>query len=338
MQSFMNLYFFESSILVETLTLFVLSIVLYYVSADYIDNHSIKLDLWLSFLLGYLTLIKPFYAFIPFLIYGFIVLKGFKFQRLINKRIILLLFPLLAYFGTSYFNKMNTGSFTSTTFLGYNLAQNCVYFAEKGPKEYAWISRPYAEHRDLILKNHPKESAAMAIWDTYYSGAYEYKKLSFAQLSEEMAQYAKATIKNNPGDYLKQVATKSWFHFWSPTISINEEKLNSHSKQFFFTHYWFVQRKLCNVFKYGFVLLVLFYGFTFMKNRVITNELILVAIVFAASVLQGLVTYGTNARYSFPFEYVMILVGFVFFKNHFKLPKYLKYFRNNEDYSSTKSI
>jgi hypothetical protein len=323
LQSFLNIFFYESAILVETLSLFFLSIVFYLISNNYLENQRFKIDLLMSLLLGYLTLIKPFFAFIPFLLYGFIVLNNFNFKRIINRRIIILLFSVVSYFGWSYVNKINTESFTSTTFLGYNLAQNCVYFAEKGPKEYSWIYEPYAKYRDQILAKDKNQSAAMAIWDTYTSGVYNYKKLSFADLSNEFGKYATETIKNNPKDYFKQVITKSWLYFWRPNIAMDINRLETKNKQTVFTAIWFIQRKFFNIFKYGFILLVPFYTYRFFKNKKITNEFVLVTIIFATSVLQGLITYGTNARYSFAFEYVMILIGLLFIKNHIKLPKFL---------------
>lgn len=320
LQSLFNIYFYESVILVESFCLFFLSIVFYLISNNYIDNQSFKVDLLMSFLLGFLTLIKPFFAFIPFIIYGFIVLKNFNFNRIINPRIIVVFFSLVSYFGWSYVNKINTGTFTSSTFLGFNLSQNCVYFAEKGPKEYQWIYKPYAERRDLILQKDKNQSAAMAILEIYTIGVYDYKKLSFAEMSNELAKYSIETIKNNPKDYFKQVITKSWLYFWRPNIAIDDQGFKSKKQQIVFNSIWFVQRKLFNIFKYGFILLVPFYLYQFFKNKIITNEFILVVIIFATSVLQGLITYGTNARYSFPFEYIMILIGIIFIRNHLKLP------------------
>lgn len=322
-QSFISIFFYESAVLVETITLFFTTLIFYFLTDNFIHKNNFKLDILMSFLLGYLTLIKPFFAFIPFVIYGFIVLKNFKIKQIINKRIVLLLFPVLVYFGCSYLNKINTGSFTSTTFLGYNLAQNCVYFAEKGPKKYNWIGKPYAKRRDEILKKDINNSPAMAIWDTYYGGDYDYKKLSFADLSIEMQKYSVENIKNNPKDYLKQVITKSWLNFWRPSISLNEKQFINKKSESVFNGVWFLQRKLFNIFKYGFILLIPFYFYKFIKNKVINNELITVTIIFTTSILQGLITFGTNARYSFPLEYLMILVGLVFIKNNIKLPKFL---------------
>lgn len=323
-QSFLNVFFYESSILVESLTFFIISIIVYQISNNFIENIFFSLDITISFLLGYLTLIKPFYAFIPFIIYGFIVLKKFHLRSIINKRIVILFFSLISYFGWSYFNKVNIGYFTSTTFLGLNLSQNCVYFAEKGTEKYKWISDPYVKHRDVFLKKYKGQSAAMAIWDTYDSGEYDYKKLKFADLSNELGKYAIETIKNNPKDYMKQVITKSWFDFWKSSISVNKNDFKSNNKQFIiFYIIWFLQNKILFVFKLSFLFLIPFYIYNFFKNRVITNELIIVAIIFTTSILQGLITYGTNSRYGFPFEYLMILIVVLFIRNTIKLPRFL---------------
>jgi len=44
MQSFLNVFFFETSILVESLTLFVFSLVFYLLSNNYIENKKFKID------------------------------------------------------------------------------------------------------------------------------------------------------------------------------------------------------------------------------------------------------------------------------------------------------
>ena len=324
LQFFLSLYFYESVILVESLCLFLISIVFYLISNDYINNKSFKVDIIMSFILGCLTLTKPFFVFIPFVIYGFIIIKNFNFKKIINPRISILLFSLISYLGWSYVNKINTGSFTSSTYMGFNIAQNCVYFAEKAPKEYKWIYEPYAKRRDLILKKDKNQSAAMAIWEIYTIGVYDYKKLSFTELSNELGKYAVETIKNNPKEYFRQVITKSWFDFWKSSIAVNKNDFKSNDNQFIvFYIIWFIQNKILVVFKLSFLLLVPFYIYKFLKNRVITNELIIVAIIFTTSILQGLITYGTNSRYGFPFEYLIILIVILFIRNTIKLPRFL---------------
>ncbi|MFD2433466.1 phospholipid carrier-dependent glycosyltransferase [Mesonia maritima] len=149
MSTLLNVIFFETAILVESLVLFLISLIIYRFIKFYDKPTNYKTEMVTGFLLGLLTLVKPFYAFLPFLFYALFILRDFKIKKIINKKLILLLFPLIAYFGWSYVNKLNTGYFVSTTFLGLNMAQNCVRFAEKGPDRYNWISEPYVKYREI---------------------------------------------------------------------------------------------------------------------------------------------------------------------------------------------
>ncbi|MCB0439628.1 MAG: hypothetical protein KDD20_12890, partial [Mangrovimonas sp.] len=50
------------------------------------------------------------------------------------------------------------------------------------------------------------------------------------------------------------------------------------------------------------------------KNRQFSYDVMLIIMILATSVLQALITYGSNSRFSFPFEYLMIVVVLMFFK------------------------
>lgn len=319
-ESFLHVFFYETSILVESLALFFFSIIFYHLTDNYFKKSSIKLEIWMSFLFGYLVLIKPFFAYIPFLIYGFSVLYKFSFRTIINKKIIILIFPLIAYFGWSYVNKLNTGYFVSTTFLGLNIAQNCVYFAEKGPKEYQLIMDSYVKYREKVISEN--KDVAMTIW---HSHEQELKHIYpyFPDCSHVLGEYGKATIKNNLSDYFYQVLTKSWFDFWKVQIYWHYDQFNFKYIKYFFGGIWKIQKVILYLFKFTFLLLVPFYIFQFFKEGKVTNEIVMVVIVFAGSVFQGLVTYGTNVKYSFPYEFLMIFTVLLFFKNHSILPKFL---------------
>lgn len=314
LESFLHVFLYESSFLVETLALFLISIIFYILTNSYFEKKSLKLEILLSFLLGYLVLVKPFFAFIPFMIYGFSVLKNFKISNFIGQKIIILIFPLIAYFGWSYVNKLNTGYFVSTTFYGLNIAQNCVYFAEKGPKEYDWINDSYVKHRELSIKR--DEDVAMTIWRSYASGDFDFKCYNFADLSNELGKYGKATIEKNPKDYFQQVVTRSWFDFWKVFGKEVFKPFRVDIADSIMNKVWFVQKAILLSFKFSFLLLVPFYIVKFFRDRKITNEIVIVTVIFATSVLQGLVTYGTNSKYSFPFEFLMIIVVLLFIKKY----------------------
>jgi len=324
LQSFLTVFLYESSFLIETLALFLISVITYILSDNYLQKKSLRLDMLMSFLLGYLVLTKPFFAFIPFIIYGFTVLNNFKFSNICSQKIIILIFPLVAYFGWSYVNKVNTGYFVSTTFYGLNIAQNCVYFAEKGPKEYQWINDSYVKHRELSIKQ--DQDVAMTIWRSYASGDFDHKCLNFAQLSNELGKYGKATIAENPKDYFEQVFTRSWFDFW---FVFGKKEFTPFRVTFIdkiMDGIWFVQNILLIIFKFSFLALTPFYIFKFLRDQKVTMEIIIVTIVFATSLLQGLVTYGTNSKYAFPFEFLMIILVLLFVKNYVHLSKRLNTF------------
>ena len=310
----LNTIFFETSILVESWALFLITVIAYRVIKDYQRKPSVKNEIITSLLLGLLTLVKPFYAFLPFLLYGLYVLKVFKLNRIFNKKIILLVFPLIAYFGWSYVNKLNTGYFVSTTFFGLNTAQNCVRFAEKTPAEYQWISEPYVEYREKAKKEN--KNLAMTIWYAYNDKAFEKYNLSFNELSVELGEFARTTIAQNPLDYLKQVVFYSWGDFWKPVIYWNYEDFNFSYTNKIFSMVWYVQRTLLIILRLSFLLLIPFYIFQMFKKRRVSIPFVLCMIVLATSVLQALVTYGGNARFSFPLEFIMVIVVMLFFKEY----------------------
>jgi len=315
LESFLHVFCYETSILSETISLLFISMIFYEITKNgYFENKSIKKELYFSFLLGFLVIVKPFFAFIPFLIYGFSILKNFSFRRIISSKLLLLLFPLISYFGWSYVNKINTGYFVSTTFFGLNIAQNCVYFAENSPPEYDWISKPYVKHRETAIAE--KKDVAMAIWYAYEAGELG-NKMSFPDLSNELGKYGKETIKNNQKAYWDQVITKSWLDFWNVYDMKQYVEFRIPLVDKIISGIWILQKIILIIFKFFFVLLIPFYAFTFFRNRKITYELVIVTTVFFTSFLQAMVVFGTNSKYSFPFEYLMIIVVLLFVKNYF---------------------
>lgn len=150
--SFIHIFFYETNILVESLVLFFISILFYLISDNILERLTFRILIGLSLFFGVLVLIKPFYAFLPFLLFAFLIIKKPSLKTVFSKNVILLVFSLIAYYGWSYVNKINTGYFAPTSYYGLTNAQNCVYFAEKTPKEFDWISKPYVQYRELAIK------------------------------------------------------------------------------------------------------------------------------------------------------------------------------------------
>ena len=150
----------------------------------------------------------------------------------------------------------------------------------------------------------------------YEAGAFDKHNLTFQELSIELGKFAKVAIKENPGEYLKQVVFRSWFNFWKPTFKYNDEKFNFEYANKVCVGIWYFQRVFLILFRISFLLLVPFYIYQFFKKKILTNEVIIVVIVFGNSVLQAIVTFGTNDRYSFPYEFIMIILVLMFFKSN----------------------
>ncbi|PNQ73733.1 hypothetical protein C1T31_05205 [Hanstruepera neustonica] len=327
LQSFLNVFFYETSILLESLTLFCTSFIVYFItSPSYRNSNTIKTELILGAVLGYLVLIKPFFAYWPFLIYGLYTLKDFNLNRIINKKLILLIFPLLVYFGWSYVNKLNTGYFVSTTFLGLNMSQNCVYFAEKAPEEYQWIGQPYAQYRNKTIAEN--RDVAMSIWNAYGEGrVFDKYNLSFEELSHELGEFAKATVAANPKDYLKQVFFRSGLDFWKPALDWNEDNFRFHSAFQVFDNIWRVQKIILYAIVIAFIGISIMVFYRSIVNRQVDITFILVSFVMVPALLQAMVTYGTNDRYSYPFDFMMFFVVLLFVRQNNIIHKVKSFFR-----------
>lgn len=316
--SFLNIFFFETCILVETLVLFLISILVYFLSNKSFENTSFFNQLKLSLIFAFLVLVKPFFAFLPFIFVFFILYKKQNAKTLIQSFILISL-SLGSYFGWCAVNQKNIGSFSPASCSGLVYAQNCVCFAEKSPKEYQWISKPYIAYREKLIREN--KDIAMTLWVAYKDGAYDQYHLTFVQFSTALGMFAKSTILNNPIDYLKQVLFRSWFDFWKPTIYWNFDQFNFGYINTIFFGFWCIQYFVLAVFRLVFVILIPYYGFKFLKNKKLTIELQLILIVYTTSILQALITYGDNNRFSFPFEFVIIFVVLIFLRDFYKLPK-----------------
>ena len=301
--SFLHVLYYEHAILIETLNLFIVTLLIYFILKNQI--------LETAFCLAILVLLKPFYIYLPFVVFTYFAYNNLNLKTIIKQKLIVLIFPLFVFFSWSYVNFLNTGYFVSSTYFGLNKIQNCVNFIEKAPEEFNWIKAPYLKQRELHSEN--GLGNPMCIWYAVDNGDFEYKKMSFPQLSNEFGKCADATIKNNFGLYIKQVIFLSFKEFWN----VEMVSSNSLESSIFLKSVWNFQSVFLRIIKTIFLLLVPIYIFRFFKNRIFSLELLLILIVLSTAILQALVVYGSNARYSFPFEFIMITIVLLFIKNNF---------------------
>lgn len=288
--------FFELAILTEALTTLCL-ITIFYILLRIInkDNPRLKDYILLALLCLYLVGIKPFYIFLPFLLIAFLLLDNLSFET-IKKSILIVLLPLTFFISWSCLNKVNTGYFVSTTFYGINIAQTCVHFAEKTPDEYKEIGEIYAKYRDTDSLN--DKETAMTIWAAYPE-LEEKLGLTGPDLSDLLYKYGIATIKENPTAYLKQVFI-SWKDFWKTTLYWEPDNTTVGEDALYYICQ--TERITFQLVKLAFILLIPYHIILYIKRRKMSPQLIISVTVLCASILQALVIYGNNSRFSFPFE------------------------------------
>ena len=311
-------FFFETFILAETFMLLLNSIILYILLNNYFEKKQIIVEICMSVLLTILIFVKPFFLFYPFLIYALYLIKNPSFKKVISVKLIIFILPAYAYFSWCSFVEEKTGYFEPTAYFGLNLAQNCLFFAEKGPKEFDFIANPYVKYREEMLQK--GEDASMAVWKVWGGQHLAPKYTKFADVTHQFADYAKATIASNFGDYLYYSITNSWFDFWKvfdmkPYMSFKENTLNT-----FVTVINTIQMVVLLILKFVFLILSFYYTFLFIKNKKVTQVMILLAFIHAAAILQALVVYGTNAKYAFPYEFFMVVVVVLFLKGKLNWP------------------
>jgi len=295
--------FFEFTILTESLTLFVVMLIFYYFFCYLYQEKTPGKLVAITLLCAYLVLIKPFYIFLPFILFTFLLLYKKLSVSVVSKWLIIWLIPLFAFLGWSYVNKMNTGHFVSTTFYGFNLAQNCVSFAEKTTPEYQEIGEIYARYRDNRVSDNEE---AMVIWDAYFE-LIEKTGLSYPDLSALLYDYSIATIKKNPVSYLKQVFV-SWRDFWKTSLYWEPQGFSvpvATDAVLYIIYISYAERILLQLAKMLFVLLIPYNIIVVVRRKQISPALIISVVVVTASVLQAFATYGTNSRFSYPFEMLM---------------------------------
>jgi hypothetical protein len=300
----LHVVFYETNILTETLTLFFITLLTYHTVKLFKEGYKGFEQLFvIGLLCGYLTLIKPFYFFLAPLIYGLYTLNRFSFRKIINPALSLPLLSCITFFGWSYVNYINTGHFVSTTYFGINVAQNCVQFAENVPEEYKNIGNIYARHREQAIKEN--KDVAMTIWDAQDDLQKE-TGLSLVELSSKLNDYGRAAIKQNKLGYAKQVLV-SWIAFWGSDMYWNYEDFHSPWVRHPFLAIWYITKYLLIGCKIIFLLFTPMYVIRYFKTKVIDTQSVLYALIIVTSMLQAVVAYGTNARYCFPFELLIVI-------------------------------
>lgn len=322
----LNCMSLDFAILSEVSTQFVLISSLWYVYANklLLQPNSTKKYLILSIILATLFLTRPMYILVTPILFVFLAFQAtrYNYKSYILKLLLVLALPAMAYNGWSYLNYKNHGWFTVTTFYGINLAQNCFGFIDKLPEEHKVIRDIYMaeilpqtyENKDVTKIEYFKQfyfdetNDAMTIWRAY-PNLLLHTELEASKLSMKLTSIFKHHIRNYPKEYAHQVF-RSWTHFWNHYEYFKVDNTSVSLLPSPWQQLWRLQRVLLVLLNLLFFPLSIFsLWYSLRQRHIFSFNNLMIAIVYASSISQALVTYGENARFAFPTFFLLIIVN-----------------------------
>ncbi|WP_223033815.1 hypothetical protein [Hanstruepera marina] len=325
--SFLHVVFYEFAILTETLSFTLVLLSFWYVEKYGLLGNEGKLKhlFILSLIYGLLYLTRPMFIYFPVGFMLFYIVKNFNvdLKNTAFKSLTVVIVPFLCFYGWNKLNENNIGHFTSSYYLGINLAQTATSFFEKAPKEDRLIRDIFVKHRTYVENNLPQSMYPMTVWYAY-DELLEETQLSPHELSAELGRISKNLFVVHPDLYAKQVFI-SWRDFWGGASSLlwNADKFKNKTVKHMLVGLWlYIQKPVLLLFNFLFLLFSLIKIIRFIKSKckIWDYDLFLVLIILSGSLAQALVAYGTNSRFCFP--YFALIVYFVL-SNLFNL-KFLK--------------
>jgi hypothetical protein len=341
--------FFESSLLTESLTTFllVLSLAGILIWLLYPKKHSI----WLAFIIGLISvftlLVRPLFIYLPFflLIFLWIGLKQKIFpvnlaDGVDNKvkkghtfidhhpllYVIAFILPVaLLLGGWISFIHANYGDWSLTTMTGYHLIQHTGSFFEYVPDEYASLRDTYIQYRNTHIAQYGTQTNT--IWEAIpeMSRASGY---NFYDLSKILTHISIQLIRKHPFLFLKSVIS-GWWMFWRTSFYWSIDALRFP---------WLVggvsiavqiQRGILFLINLIFIVSSLYFALseylatfrhkTFhLRLRFIDPAKnayfwLLLGTIWIASILQTLLDHGDNPRFLVPLQSLVVLWVALFF-------------------------
>ncbi len=321
--SLLHVQFFEVVILTETLTLTLVLLVFWMIKKHNIFNATISLThlIVLSTLLGYCYLVRPMFIYLPLWFSMVYMYKNIRvnYKKAFVKSILVLTLPILTFYSWSSLNEKNIGVFGSTYFMGINLTQNATSFFEKAPNKDALIRDIFVKHRDSIVRYGKTREYPMSIWFAY-DELLEKTQLQPHELSAELGRISKNLFLEHPTLYLKQVGV-SWRLFWGDSVLWKPNQLKSTLLKKVYMGSWeYFQKWISLLLKIVFLLISIKHIYVFIKNglKVFDFELFIISTILLGSFAQALVTFGSNARFSFPYLPLIIYIVAINIKPYLK--------------------
>jgi 4-amino-4-deoxy-L-arabinose transferase-like glycosyltransferase len=310
----LNLLLFESAMLTETLTTFLLALALWLWFGGMPENENARTSgsLWIAgAAIGAAALVKPFLQYAVPLLPLLTALGVWRRTGSLRKAGVaasaVALPALLLVLGWSAFNKAQVGYFGITTLAGYNLTQHSGAVMEDAPDEYATVRDIYLKYREP--RKQRTGSHSMTIWEAYPE-MMEATGQSFVELSRTLGSLSVQLLRTHPKVYARN-AFDGWVKFWKAPLSpaFLEHDLASPALLTALQFVWQFERFALVAAKAAFLFWCAFVVQRIAKTGRVANllDITIIGMVLAGSALQALTEYGENARYSIPFQPLILL-------------------------------
>jgi hypothetical protein len=333
--------FFESNLLTENLTTFLLVLTMLGVLVWLLYPRIRRL--WLAFLLGLSStatlLVRPLFIYLPFLILIFMWLSPRLFsshEPLADVKIgeikqestqkhalpwrfsLAFLIPVILLLGAwvSFIHK-EFSDWSLTTMTGYHLVQHTGNFFEYVPDEYATLRDIYIKYRDEHIAQYGTQTNT--IWEAIPEMS-QVSGYSFYALSRVLTRISIQLILKHPWLYAKSVAS-GWWLFWRTSVywSADAVKIPGLASTINFTVLF--QRAILFTINLIFIFTSFYFACTeilaairrktveswFSKPAQKAFFWFILTNIWLTSILQTLLDHGDNPRFLVPLQSLVVL-------------------------------
>jgi hypothetical protein len=341
--------FFESDLLTESLTTFMLILTMALVLTWMISKRYRRP--WMAALIGLTStltlLVRPLFIYLPFYTLVFMGITYSAFSRpewiedeLLDpdnkntqsaprfwRHVLAFLLPVVFLLGGWLgFIHTNYGDWSLTTMTGYHLIQHTGSYFEYVPDEYASLRDTYIKYRDAQIARYG--SHTNAIWEAIPEMS-QVSGYNFYDLSRVLAKLSIQLILHHPFLYLQNVI-QGWWMFWRTAFYWSPEALRLPGLAGVISALILIQRAVLFfinlLFIFGSLYFIIAEIMKLMRRQSYQPRIrfsspaqyayfwFITGTIWIASVLQTLLDHGDNPRFLVPLQSLVVLwVGVFFF-------------------------
>ncbi len=334
--------FFESNLLTESLTTFLLIAIMAGMLAWLLYPQ--MRSIWMAFSLGLLStltlLVRPLFIFLPFILLVFFWLaprvsppqrpqsgesaadtavKPTHHLPIVRLGIAFLVPVVILLGGWLVFMHKNFNEWSLTTMTGYHLVQHTGNFFEYVPDEYASLRDTYIKYRDAHIAEFGTQTNA--IWDAIPEMS-KVSGYSFYALSRVLTRISIQLILQHPFLYLKN-ALSGWWMFWRVPVYWSADALRYSWMAGSIKWVILVERAGIFFINLVFIFSSIYFALTEIISRVRRNTSsfhihsirpslhaflwMLLGTIWITSILQTLLDHGDNPRFLVPLQSLVVL-------------------------------